>query len=503
MITQEKKLNILFAASEVVPFAKTGGLADVGNALPKALKHLGHHAIVVLPAYKCVFSGGFELEETGIELEIPVGSKLVFGKILKSILPGTDVPVYFIAQDNYFMRDGIYGSGRDYDDNCERFVFYARAVLELIRRLDHPIDVIHCNDWQTGLIPAIVKLENRPIGLDCETAVLMTIHNLAYQGVFWHWDMLLTGLDWRFFNWREMEFYGKLNLLKTGMIYADALSTVSPTYAEEIQTQEHGCGLEEVLRHRKNELKGIINGVDYAVWNPETDSNLIASFNATNWKTEKPKCKAELQQIMNLPNEPNVPLVGIIGRLAEQKGWDLIINMLNAWLPTADVQWAILGTGDAHFEKAISDLVYKYPTKISAQLTFSNELAHKIEAGSDIFLMPSRYEPCGLNQLYSLKYGTVPVVRETGGLKDTVTNANEQAIVDGSSNGFSFAEYSNEAMNDAMHRAILTYTDHKEVWNQIVENGMRQDWSWDHSAAQYVELYQTMIDRLVENVANC
>ena len=483
-------MNIVFASSEIVPFAKTGGLADVANALPKSLADLGHSPIVFMPAYQSVLDGPIDLERTAIEMEVPVGSQLIRGEILKSQIPGSEVPVYLIAQDELFRRNGIYGEGgRDYQDNCSRFVFFARAVLESIRLLDIQADIIHCNDWQTGLIPAIVKLEQRPIGIHCQAATLMTIHNLAYQGNFWHLDMKLTGIEWSHFNHDEMEFYGKLSLLKTGLVFSDFISTVSPTYAEEIQTEEHGCGLEGVLKLRSDELAGIINGVDYDVWNPAVDKNLIANFDASNWKAEKPKCKAELQKLMGLPENPDVPVVGIIGRLAEQKGWDLIIDLMKTSLRENLVQWVILGTGDAYFEKEISNMAYECPDKVGAQLTFSNELAHKIEAGSDMFLMPSRYEPCGLNQLYSLKYGAVPITRETGGLKDTVTNADEQAVVDETANGFTFEEYSSEAIHDALSRAIITYFDHKEIWERIVETGMRQDWSWNESARKYAELY--------------
>lgn len=494
-------LNILFAASEIVPFAKTGGLADVGNALPKALESLGHHPMVFMPAYQSLFQAGFDLEPVDVELKIPVGNQLVEGKVFTCKLPNSNVPVYLIAQHQYFDRDGLYGDHHgDYQDNCARFVFFARAVLECIRLLDLQVDVIHCNDWQTGLIPAIVKLEHRPAGLNCDTATLMTIHNLAYQGTFWHWDMRLTGLDWRHFNWEEMEFYGNLCLLKTGLVYSDAITTVSPTYAAEIQGPENGCGLERVLTHRAAVLSGIINGVDYEIWNPATDPNLIANYSTDNWRTEKAKCKADLQQIMGLPVDPKVPVVGIIGRLAEQKGWDLIIDLMRASLRENLLQWVILGTGDATFERQISEMARDCPDKVGAQLTFSNELAHKIEAGSDMFLMPSRYEPCGLNQLYSLKYGTVPIVRETGGLKDTVVNADEQSIINGTANGFSFLDYSHEAIHDALSRALITYFDHKEVWERIVENGMRQDWSWAESARKYVSVYESTLESLQQRV---
>lgn len=489
-------MKILFASSEIVPLAKTGGLADVGNALPKALRMLGHEPMVFMPAYRSVFDAGVEPVDLDISLEIPVGDRLVAGRLLRCELPGSDVPVFLIQQKDLFDRDGLYGQGgRDYEDNCGRFVFFARAILEAASQLRIDLDLIHCNDWQTGLVPALVQLEQRPIGIHCQTPTLMTIHNLAYQGNFWHFDMKLTGLDWRHFNWREMEFFGKLSLLKTGIVYADAISTVSPTYAEEIQTEEHGCGLEQVLRCRSADLTGIINGVDYTVWNPATDPHLATNYELPDWKAGKAACKADLQHVMGLPREPEVPVVGIIGRLAEQKGWDLIIELMRTSLRDNLVQWAILGTGDPRFEHEISRMARECPDKVAAQLTFSNELAHKIEAGADMFLMPSRYEPCGLNQLYSLKYGTVPITRETGGLKDTVTNADEQAVIDRTGNGFTFVDYSPLAIHDALSRALITYHEHREVWDRIVENGMHQDWSWTESARKYVHLYQTLIAR--------
>ena len=497
MNTPGMQLNILVASSEIVPFAKTGGLADVGNALPKALERLGHHPVIFMPAYRSTLSNSEGFTDLGVTVEIPIGSNIVTGRILKGQLPNSQVPVYLIDQKDYFDREGIYGNaGKDYEDNCARFVFFSRAVIEAVRLLNLQIDVIHCNDWQTGLIPAIINIEQRPAGVFRQAATVMTIHNLAYQGNFWHLDMKLTGIDWKHFNWQEMEFFGQLSLLKTGIVFADAISTVSPTYAQEIQTAEHGCGLDEVLKHRSNDLTGIINGVDYEVWNPATDSNLIANFDSSNWQNEKAKCKADLQRLMNLPEDPNVPVVGIIGRLAEQKGWDLIIDLMRTSLRDNLVQWVILGTGDPGFEQAISHMAEECPDKVGAQLTFSNELAHKIEAGSDMFLMPSRYEPCGLNQLYSLKYGTVPITRETGGLRDTVTNSDEQAVAAGTANGFTFEEYSAVAIHDALSRALITYFDHRDVWNRIVETGMNQDWSWNESARKYVELYQSVLNRL-------
>jgi starch synthase len=306
--------------------------------------------------------------------------------------------------------------------------------------------------------------------------------------------MLLTGLDWKYFNYREMEYYGKLNLLKTGLIFADAISTVSPRYAQEIQTPQFGCGLEGVLRHRGDVLSGILNGVDYTVWDPATDRYLAANYDADSVATRKPICKAALQEQVGLAREPDAPLVGMVGRLDRQKGFDLVAKILPSWVEKVDVQWVILGTGDPTYEKRFRSLAERSPEKVAARLEFSDELAHKIEAGADMFLMPSRYEPCGLNQMYSLKYGTVPVIRQTGGLADTVVDANDRTLADRTATGFSFSEDDPQALDETLQRACEAYR-RPGVWSQLIDTGMRQDWSWAHSARQYVALYQRIIAR--------
>ncbi|MEZ6114318.1 MAG: glycogen synthase GlgA [Pirellulaceae bacterium] len=490
-------LSILLASSEIAPFAKTGGLADVCGALPVAMKRRGHQVAAVMPAYRCVREKGIALEPTGISFQVPIGTKQVEARVSRSCLPGGDVPLYLIEQDAYFDRDALYRENdEDYKDNCERFTFFSRAVLELARRLNHPVDVIHCNDWQTGLIPALLKIEHdggdSPLA---RTASLLTIHNMAYQGKFWHWDMILTGLDWKYFNWRQMEFFGELNLLKTGIVFADAVNTVSQRYAEEIQSDPHGCGLEGALRQRSDVLTGIINGVDYSVWNPAIDRHLVKTFDTTNWREGKEACKADIQQQLGLPVSLSVPLIGLVGRLADQKGWDLIADLLPRWLRQEEAQWVILGTGDSEFQKMLEIHAADCPNKIAVRLTFSDELAHKIEAGSDIFLMPSRYEPCGLNQLYSLKYGTVPVVRSTGGLADTIRDASEENLQAGQANGFSFDAYDVFELEEALRRACALYRTDKPRWERLVVTGMSQDWSWDASASHYERLYESMIAR--------
>lgn len=489
-------VKILLATSEAVPFAKTGGLADVCGALPLELARLGHQPALIMPAYRQVFQAGLPIEPAGVPLDICVGQKIVNGQLLRTVLPvGGGVPVYFIEQPQYFDRDHLYGPGvQDYRDNCERFVFFSRAVLEVIGRLGLEVDLLHTHDWQTGLIPAYLKIEyrNKP-GYE-KIATLLTIHNLAYQGTFWHWDMLLTGLDWKYFNWRQMEFFGNLNLLKTGLVFADSLNTVSPRYAEEIQSAPLGCGLEGVLQHRRSALSGILNGVDYDQWNPETDVHLTARYGPKNVVEGKAANKAALQTELNLPRDPKVPLLAFIGRLVEQKGIDLILQVMQEWVLTSRAQWVILGTGDAKLQEQLQLLAQRFPQKVAAKLQFSDPLAHRIEAAADLFLMPSRFEPCGLSQMYSLKYGTVPVVRVTGGLADTIVDTTEETLAAGSANGFTFYEPTSHGLSSALKHA-LAYHARPDAWLRLMTNGMKEDWSWSNSAKHYIDLYATTIAR--------
>ena len=485
-------MKILIASSEAVPFAKTGGLADVAGALPRALRNLGHDPCLFMPFYRKARKAGIDVKRTGIELVIPVGNRQVRGELWQSQLPSSDVPVYLVDQPEYFDRDELYGvGGEDYRDNCERFVFFSRAVIESIRRLKLETECIHCNDWQTGLIPAYLQTEFRDISDFEDIGTLFTVHNLGYQGSFWHWDMLLTGIDWKYFNWNQMEFYGHLNLLKTGLVFADVLSTVSPRYAREIQTPEFGSGLEGVLNHRRDDLYGIINGIDYDVWNPAIDAHLVERYDTASVSTGKAACKAALQALSGLPTRDDAPLIGMITRLADQKGLDLVAAIAKDLLEE-DLQFVVLGTGDPKYHELFQQLARSHPNKVAAHLTFNDGLAHQIEAGSDMFLMPSRYEPCGLNQLYSLKYGTVPIVREVGGLADSIVDATAQNITSGTATGFSFSEYAPHALFDTVTRALSAYRK-RDVWKQIIQTGMRQDWSWARGAREYIELYNKAI----------
>ncbi len=485
----EPRRNVAVIASEAVPFAKTGGLADVAGALPRALEHLGHSATIFLPYYRIARGSALPTTATGLRLRIPVGTKMVDGTVHTTILPGSNVHVYLIDGEDYFDRPQLYGEdGADYTDNCERFVFFDRAVLETIRILGLRFDVLHCNDWQTGLIPVYLEEHYRRRPEFAAVGTLLTVHNLAYQGSFWHWDMPLTGLDWRLFNWRQVEFHGRLNFLKAGLVFADLVSTVSPTYAREIQTPALGCGLDGLLRSRRQDLHGIVNGIDLSVWSPSVEPMLAARYDDSTVKEGKAACKAQLQRLAGLPERPDVPILAQIGRLDPQKGWDLLAGVADDLL-RGDVQMVVLGEGHARYHTLLKRLADTHPGKLRAFLEFSSMLAHQIEAGADIFLMPSLYEPCGLNQLYSLVHGTVPVVRATGGLADTVVDATPMSVADGTATGFTFHEPTPVALRAAIDRALALWPQ-GNLWKAIMQEGMRGDWSWDHSAREYVRLYQ-------------
>jgi starch synthase len=487
-------VKLLFATSEAIPFAKTGGLADVCGTLPSELALLGHEVVVMLPAHRSVSKAGLPIEPTDFEFTVPIGAKRVPGRLLKSHLPNGQVPVYLVDQPEYFDRHELYTSGGvDHADNCERFVFFCRAVLEAVRLIPLATDVIHCHDWQTGLIPAYLKTEFAGIPPFDGISSVLTIHNLAYQGQFWHWDMLLTGLDWKYFNWHQMEFFGKLNLLKTGMVFADWLTTVSHRYAAEIQQPDQGCGLHGVLASRRNSLTGIINGADYSAWDPAVDRHLPTHYTPATVRSGKAACKAALQRELGLSESPHLPLAGFIGRLTEQKGLDLLLSLVTDWTGVRDVQWVILGTGEPKYHEALARLAARHAGRLAVRLSFDEGLAHRIEAGCDLFLMPSRFEPCGLNQLFSLKYGTLPLVRATGGLVDTVTPLSDRTRAQGSATGFSFVESQPAALARCVEEALSVFANEAEMWHQMQMTGMHQDWSWAKSAREYSRLYSSVL----------
>ena len=486
-------MNIVYLTTEAVPFAKTGGLADVCGALPVRISNLGHRASVIMPAFRSVRRCGLPIESTDISFAVPMSpQKLIGCRLLKSTIPESDVPIWFIDQPQYFDRPTLYGtSNGDFADNAERFAFFCRAAIQAMQRIGWSIDIAHCNDWQTSLIPALMRANSSVDSALSRAATVLTIHNLAYQGSFpkdaFHW----TGLDWQHFNANEFEYYDHLNFLKTGIVTADMVTTVSPQYAEEIRTPQHGCGLNDVLDSVGDRLHGIINGIDRNVWNPATDSHLVANYDLDTWRDGKRANKRAIQSRFGLEQHDDIPLIGLVGRLAEQKGWDLILPVLRSHLHEhRPPQWIVLGSGDAPIEQALISLADQFPDKLAIHIGFSDELAHQIEASADVFVMPSHYEPCGLNQLYSLRYGTVPIVTRTGGLLDTVVDCNESTLANQTATGFYLESLNPNDLDHAIGRALNLRYHHREQWSQLIETGMAQDWSWRNSAKKYVALYE-------------
>lgn len=504
-------MRILLAASEMVGFAKTGGLADVIGSLPGALANLGHKPAVILPLHRTIRTGGHPLAPTNHKLRIPLGKQILEGALWQTVVPGSNIPVYLVEQPSFFERDdesrgtGLYqftehGQSRDYGDNFERFLFFSRAILEAIPLLDLWPDLLHLNDWQTGLVPLLLRelyckgnIAGRQEQFRC-IRTLFTIHNIAYQGNFSRWNLRLTGLDWNLFNPDQLEYHGKVSFLKAGLVFADALSTVSPTYAREIQTSEYGCGLEGVLSHRRDSLYGIVNGIDTDIWNPATDPQLPAHYSAQAIHPGKNICKKALQKRFGLPGNPETPVLGVVARLTEQKGIDLILQAAGSLLQQ-DVQLMILGKGNPIYHQKLEELRGKHSSKVGLFLGFDEPLAHLIEAGSDLFLMPSVYEPSGLNQLYSLRYGTPPVVRATGGLADTIVDATPEQVASGKATGFCFGPPTVEAFLEAIHRGLSLYNSRSQsnAWDQLLKTAMQEDWSWERSAKQYQNLYEHLL----------
>lgn len=485
-------MRILVVSSEVVPFAKTGGLADVAGALPIELARLGHDVRVAMPKYAAVDDGKFHLLPILDEIIVRFGQQSHATQIKRTVFPGTDVPVYFVQNTQFFGRQGLYQqNGVDYPDNAIRFAVFCKAVIWLLKGLDWIPDVIHCNDWQTALVPVYLRTEGDMLGDEAlaNVKLLYTIHNLAYQGLFDPSQAPAVGVSEELFHPAGLEFYGKLNLMKGGIIFSDEVSTVSRRYAGEIQTPEYGCGLEGVLTARRAHLHGIINGIDYSVWNPETDK-LIPHRYSQRSLAGKAKCKAALQEETGLDRDPDAPLIGIISRLDQQKGFDLITEALDDII-AAGAQIVLLGTGAPEFHEQFEAAALRHSGKLSANLRFDNTLAHRIEAGSDMFLMPSRFEPCGLNQLYSLKYGTLPVVRRTGGLEDSIVDATPDAVKAGTATGFVFDGYTADEMLAAIRRALDLFAK-KTTWKKIQKTAMAQDFSWTASAKIYEALFRKM-----------
>ena len=478
-------LHIAMASPEIAPLAKTGGLADMVGSLALALERLGLQVSLVMPAYRSVLQGRFPLEETGVRFTVPVSDRREEGVVLKTKM-GQDMAVYLIRADRYFDRDHLYSTPEgDYPDNAERFVFFARAVLEVLRR--DPPQLLHGHDWQSALAIAFLKAQPSLYPELSSGKTVFTVHNLGYQGLFWDLDWHLLNLNGGLFTPRHLEFYGKINFLKGGLVFADKITTVSPSYAEEIKTPEQGYGLEGVFQERAADLVGILNGADYDIWNPEADPFIAKTYGPKDLSGKR-ICKAHLQRSFGLPEEPDVPLLGMISRLAAQKGFDLLEEALDALL-RRDLQFVLLGTGERRYQEFFSAVPARYPGKAGVRIGFDEALAHQIEAGADLFLMPSLYEPGGLNQLYSFKYGTIPIVRATGGLKDTVEEFDPKT---GRGNGFLFGPYEVPALLEAVDRA-LTLFHQKGEWTTLMKNAMAADFSWDRSALAYLDLYRKLL----------
>ena len=477
-------MKIAMIASEVAPFAKTGGLADVLGTLSVALERLGQELCVIAPAYRCVLRGNFQLKESAIELTVPLSDRHIQASVLCASI-GTGIPVYFIRADAYFDRDELYGTAQgDYPDNAERFTFFSRAALELLRR--QPVDIIHCHDWQAALAVVFLKTQADHYPELAAAKTVFTIHNLGFQGIFHQFNWPLLNLDAAYFTPQFLEFFSSINLLKGALIFADKITTVSPSYAEEIMTPEQGFGLDGVLRERAADLVGILNGVDYGLWNPWTDRFLTHHY-GENSLTVKRDCKAALRQAVGLPDVSRTPILAMITRLTLQKGVDLVEAIFDKLLERK-VQLIVLANGDPVFEDFFRDAAGRYPDRVAVQIGFDEPLAHRIEAGADLFLMPSLYEPCGLNQMYSLKYGTIPIVRAVGGLKDTVQDYDAQAQT---GTGFVVQTHTAQALLDAVDRGLAAFSA-KETWNALRQRAMSRDFSWERSARVYSDLYQQL-----------
>jgi starch synthase len=479
-----RQTSVLIASSEIAPYAKTGGLGDVMASLPAALARLGTNVSLVMPAYSSVLSGGYGYEVPDIHVSVRVADRLETAEILKSTTQD-GLPIYFVRADRYFDRDFLYGTpDGDYRDNAERFVFFSRAALELARQLQP--SVLHVNDWQTSMAIAFLRSQPSRYPELASVKTVMTVHNLGYQGRFKAAEWRILDLDSSLFTPRYLEFYGAINFLKGGIVFADAITTVSPTYAEEIKTPEQGFGLEGVFRERSDRLYGILNGVDYNIWNPQTDPFIARHYSLRNIKG-KTECATDLRTYFGLADRKGSPIIGMVTRLSAQKGLDLVRDALDELLRLG-CQFALLGSGDREFQESFRKLGRKYKGRVGVQIGFNETIAHKIIAGSDIMLLPSRYEPGGLTQLYGLKYGTIPVVRATGGLMDTIIPFQPQTA---QGNGFLFSSYASDALVSAVGRAIEAYRQ-KATWARVVSNAMLSDFSWERSAQAYSDIYRKL-----------
>jgi len=481
-------IKILFLSSEVTPYAKTGGLADVAGSLPGELKRLGADVSVGLPLYRSVKEGSFQREIVLKGLQVPMAGQTLVGNV-HAAETEEGVAVYFFEREDLFDRPNLYRTAEgDYYDNLERFSFFSRAALLFTKATGMPFDLIHCHDWQTGLIPAYLSALFRTDPFFSSTATLFTIHNIGYQGLFPREKLSVCGLPAETYHPEGVEYWGAISLLKAGIVYSDAVTTVSPMYSREIQTSEFGLGMEGILRNKSAVLHGILNGADYSVWDPAIDRHIASNYDS-NHLSEKIVNKAALLKETGLePSFLERPVLGITSRLSQQKGCDLLIEILDD-LARMKVGLVVLGEGEERYERALREAAKRYSGKFSVTIGFDEALAHRIMTGVDIFLVPSLYEPCGLTQMYALKYGTIPVVRATGGLEDTIDDFDSRIKT---GNGFKFGPYDSKAFLSAIQRAMDLWND-QTTWEILMRNGMAADFSWKRSAERYLDLYQSLV----------
>lgn len=479
-------MKILLASSEVFPFSKTGGLADMVGSLARALAGAGHEVRVVTPLYRGVREKFAAIFREDWSFDLPLGVEPIHGNLYSTDL-AENLKVYFIEQPEFFDRAGIYHEKNvSYEDNDRRYIFFSKCIVHLARYLPWRADVVHVHDWQAGLVPPMLLQQQRE-GWGNPPPGCLTIHNLAYQGVFPPKSFNLTGLSPDFFNPDGAEYFGMLNCLKAGIAYADIITTVSPRYAREITTEEYGCSLDGLLRRRQDRLHGILNGVDYVEWNTARNSYLFKPYSVTRM-AGKAANKAGLQEFLGLPVDENIPMFGTVTRLADQKGVDIQLGALEEML-NADIQFVLLGSGSPDFERGYRALAHRFPQKVAVRIGYDEKLAHRIEAACDFYLMPSLFEPCGLNQMYSLRYGTIPIVRAVGGLDDSVTDFTQNPAA---ANGVKFHEYSSRALSKAMRKALAIYQDPK-LLRMYRRNAMKADHSWEQTVEKYVRIYQAVV----------
>ncbi len=477
-------MHIVFGVSEYFPLVKMGGLADFSGSFTEKLAGLGHKVSVVLPGYSAIDRNRFNVESTGVRLSIPIGKKNISGSVSRVHI-SKNLTVYLIENEHYFNREHLFGTeDNGYADNMERFLFFSRAILELAENLGG-VDILHMNDWHTAIALFYLKEYYQKLGKLTGVKSILTIHNLGYQGLFWHHDMHLLNMGWEYFTPDRIEFYDHINYLKSGIVYTDEITTVSPSYAREIQMAEFGFGLDGVLRSRSDHLTGILNGVDYKLWNPWFDRNIESRYSRKQFEGKLAN-KLNFQREMGLAEDPDIPLITIITRLTEQKGIDLILPVFDMMMELG-IQFVMLGTGKNEFEDFFRGAEHRYRGRVASYIGYSERVAHRIHAAGDICLMPSRYEPCGLSQLYAMKYGNVPLVRLVGGLRDTVTvtdRGTERAT------GFGFEYYSPYTLYETLKGAVALYRENREAFRKIARNGMKQNFSWSETVKHYLKIYR-------------